>query len=264
MSTTSSTIHGFIRSCVLGALLLAAAGGVFAAEIIFRPEPGLNNGADNGSALAGKDASGGQCDNPAANYGDQPFLYCAPQSNCNSCNISTWIRFDVSTLPADVEQVFVGFTHGPLAYCYSNCEADFYFSPVTSEWNEMTISRATPPSVGAPMVGPIHLTSPSAGGLREYDITDMYRQWKANPSGNFGFEISSPDVGCNNASVAFYTYSSDASDPQLRPYLRVVTADAPPPPPPPPNPIPTLSTVGTLLTGLGLVTLAWRRRRTGR
>ena len=60
MFKTSKHIIGFIRAWALGLALLATAGGVaHAAEIIFQPGPGLNDGSDNGSASAGKDAYGG-------------------------------------------------------------------------------------------------------------------------------------------------------------------------------------------------------------
>ncbi len=200
-----------------------------AGEIIFRPAPGLNDGSDTGSLVAGKDATGGagDCVNPSTNYGDNPLLFALPISNCNLCNTSTWVRFDLSTLPANIIRVHVGFTHLPhTTQCFSNCNADFYFYPVTSEWNEMTVSNANPPSRGAASVGPINITFPNNFGLREYDITEMYQQWKAEPADNFGFEISSPTVGCNNAAVGFYSYSSDAEDEALRPYLRIETTEA--------------------------------------
>ncbi len=197
-----------------------------AAEIIFRPAPGLNDGSDTGTAEAGKDAGGGACDNPAKNYGIDPVIGAEPISDCNSCNSSMWVRFDVSMLPTDVVSVHVGFAHEPHTYyCLSNCNADFYFYPVTSEWNEIQVSLASPPSRGVPSVGPINITFPNDFGTKEYDITDMYRQWKTNPTENFGIEISSTTVGCNNASVFFAVKSSDNTDPALRPYLRIETSE---------------------------------------
>lgn len=261
MFKTSKHIIGFIRAWALGLALLATAGGAaHAAEIIFQPGPGLNDGSDNGSASAGKDAHGGDCFNPSANYGDSPHLYAGPQSNCNNCNTSAWIQFDVSTLPSNVISVHVGFAHQPHTVCYSGCEADFYFYPVTSDWNEMMVSRAMAPTRGAAMVGPIHLTAPNNYGTREYDITAMYQQWKADPASNHGFEISSPTVTCNNGSVAFFVASSDSTDPGQRPYLRIVTSDVPPPPAAV-TPVPTLSEIGLLSLGLALGAVGWWRRR---
>lgn len=225
----------------------------YSGEIIFRPAPGLNNGTDTGTAAAGKDASGGSCSSPADNAGAGDVLFSGPQSTCNGCNYSTWLQFDVSALPSEVTRVYVGFTHLPhTAYCYSNCNADFYFYPVTSDWNEMAVSRATPPTRGNVVTGPINISFPNDFGNREYEITDLYRQWKSGTIVNRGLEISSPTVGCSNASVAFLTYSSDSATESQRPYLHIVTVD----------PVPSQSTGSLALTILALVSMSalWLRR----
>lgn len=228
----------------------------YGGEIIFRPAPGLNDGTDTGTLTAGKDASGGSCSSPADNAGSGDLLYSGPQSTCNGCNYSTWLQFDVNPLPSNVTRVYVGFTHLPhTTYCYSNCNADFYFYPVTSDWNEMTVSRATPPTRGSAMVGPVNISFPNDFGNREYEITDLYRQWKSGAIVNRGLEISSPTVGCSNASVAFLTYSSDSATESLRPYLRIITVD----------PVPAQSTQWLMLTILMLVGMSalWLHRTPG-
>lgn len=217
------------------------------AQIIFRPGPGLNDGTDMGTATAGKDASGGSCVSPSDNYGANNALFASPQSTCNVCNNSTWLQFDVSTLPSVVTSVYLGFTHLPhTTYCYSNCSADFYFYPVTSSWNEMTVSRAAPPTRGSAAFGPVPISFPNNFGLKEYDITALYNQWKSGAIANNGLEISSPSGTCNNASVLFYTHSSDSQIEAQRPYLRVVA----------PESIPTQSTLALVLTGLCMAAVA--------
>lgn len=196
------------------------------AEIIFRPGPGLNDGTDQGGEYSGKDAYAGSCNSPADNYGDNKYLYSAPVSNCNGCNAKAFIQFDVSSLPENVSHVYLGFTHLPhTSYCYSNCAADFYFYPISSSWDEMGVNLNNTPSHGSSVVGPIHITFPNNLGNQEYDITDIYRQWKNGTTPNYGIEISSPTVGCNNASVFFGTYSSDEGNESKRPYLRIITTD---------------------------------------
>lgn len=104
-------------------------------ETIFRPGPGLNNGADNGSVSAGKDTlvSGS---GPTVNYGSDVSTAGSPVSTCNTAMARAYIQFDLSTLPSDVQQVFLGVTHFPhTTYCYSNCNADFYFYPVSAAWD---------------------------------------------------------------------------------------------------------------------------------
>lgn len=194
-------------------------------DCISRPEPGINDGTDTGTSLAGKDAFGGTCSNPGYNNGDGTAIYAAPITTCNECNSDAFIQFDLASLPATVEHVYLGVTHYPHdTYCYSNCDADFYFYPLTSSWSENTVSLTNNPTASTtPAYGPINITFPNDFGAREYEITDLYQQWKDGSIPNYGIEISSPTIGCNNASVAFYVHSSD-SEIGKRPYLRIVTA----------------------------------------
>ena len=196
--------------------------------IIFQPGPGLNDGSDDGRAGAGKDANGGNCNGSGSNEGDAVYLYADPISDCNPCHSKMFIQFNLDTLPVDVAAVYVGFTHIPQTdYCLSNCEADFNFYPLTGAWNEMTVNLDNQPARGALVLGPVRLAFPNDPGTREYEITGLYREWKNGTIPNHGLEISSDDVGCNNAAVAFYVHSSDAADPAQRPYLRVLTGASP-------------------------------------
>ena len=191
-------------------------------EIILRPGPGLNDGSDNGSANAGKDTmvSGST---PSTNYSSDPHLVGTPVSNCNPAMGKAYIQFDLATLPADVEQVLLGVTHEPhTSNCYSNCDADFYFYPVSEPWSEMTLTYDSMPSEAAQVYGPINISFPNEFGLREYDITNIYRNWKNNVLPNYGLAIYSPTIGCNNAAVMFYVHSSDDPDENLRPYLKII------------------------------------------
>ncbi|MCU0600644.1 MAG: DNRLRE domain-containing protein [Desulfobacterales bacterium] len=204
-------------------LCIVSGRSVYCQEIIFRPAPGLNNGTDNGSVNAGKDALGGTCDNPGYNGGASAAILAAPITICNSCNTNLYIEFNLDSLPADVSHVYLGFTHLPHTdYCLSNCNADFYFYPISQPWNEMTVTLNNAPSHGPAVFGPINITFPNDFGKREYEITDLYRQWKNGTIPNYGIEISSTTTGCNNAAVIFYVHSSDAEDPAERPYLRCV------------------------------------------
>ena len=197
-------------------------------EIVFRPGPGLNDGTDSGSVNGGKDSwvSG---DTSATNYGAESYVVATPVSNCNPATAKAYIQFDLSTLPANVQQVFLGVTHLPhTSYCYSNCDADFYFYPVTEPWSETTLTYDNKPSEAAAVYGPINITFPNDFGNREYDITNIYRSWKDNSVPNHGLAIYSPTVGCNNAAVIFYAHSSDATDENNRPYLKIPCATLPP------------------------------------
>ena len=212
---------------------------VQATEIILKPGPGPNNGSDNGSANGGKDAyvhrfNDGANDYRNMNFGAEPSVIGTPRSTCNPSDAKGYIQFDLSSLPANVQQVFLGVTHIPhTTYCYSNCNADFYFYPITQSWSEKTLTFNTMPTEGAAVYGPIHITFPNDFKTREYDITTIYRNWKNGSVPNYGLAIYSPTVGCNNAAVGFSVHSSDATDQSVRPYLRIISDNPPPSPGPP-------------------------------
>ncbi|MBS1771575.1 MAG: T9SS type A sorting domain-containing protein [Bacteroidetes bacterium] len=189
--------------------------------MVFRPAPGLNDSTDMGTLNAGMDAWEQQ-PYPSANYGAHEAVYVAPISNCNSTHATAFIRFDVGSLPDTVDSVFVGFTHfDHTSYCYSNCNADFYFYPVLQRWYENTLTYGNQPTTDTAFYGPINITFPNSFGTREYNITNMYRLWRDSSVVNYGFAIKSPTVGCNNAAVIFYAHSSDDTVVATRPYLKI-------------------------------------------
>ena len=202
-----------------------------ASDIIFKPGPGKNDGSDSGSTNGGKDTTVSAGSAAGTNYGSSTTITGLPTSNCNATDTKAYIQFDLSSLPADVQQVFLGVTHLPHTnYCYSNCNADFYFYPISQSWNEMTVTFNSKPAEGAAVYGPIHIAFPNDFKTREYDITGIYRSWKNGSVPNYGLSIYSPTVGCNNATVMFNVHSSDDTDQSVRPYLRIIPSSTPPPP----------------------------------
>jgi len=153
----------------------------------------------------------------------------SPESNCNTAMLRAYIYFDISEYPDpdDVVSVVFGVTHTPQNTCYSNCSADFYFYPVLESWQDNTLNYNNMPSEGNPEVGPIHINVPNDFGHKEYDITELYKKWKDGTLANYGISIHSPTVGCNNASAGFYIYSLEASDPDNRPYIKIITNNNP-------------------------------------
>lgn len=233
---------GFWFVAVISLLSLLA--GIFVAdvqattEIIFKPGPGKNDGSDNGSANGGKDSDTSRLNEGGTNYtnknfGVETWMLGSPRSTCNTSDYKAYIQFDLSSLPSDVQQVFLGVTHFPHTdRCLSNCIADFYFYPVTQSWTEMTLTNNNAPAEGAAVYGPIHITFPNDFKTREYDITAIYKNWKNGSVPNYGLAIYSPTVGCNNVSVGFSVHTSDDTDPNVRPYLRILANSTPPPPAP--------------------------------
>lgn len=191
---------------------------------IFQPSAGLNNGTDQGGVNSGKDAwvAEGATTN---NYGADWYMLALPISNCNNTTCSAYIQFDVSTLPLNVDSVTFGVTHLPhTTYCYSNCNADFYFARIAQPWDEMTLDFNTKPSLDTAFYGPINIAFPNNFGVREYNITSTYLLWKTGAVPNNGFAIYSTTVGCNNAAVYFESFSSDDTVASERPYLKIYTS----------------------------------------
>jgi|GEM_PF-3010585 len=206
-------------------ILMTLITGSAKADIMFRPGPGLNDGSDNGSISAGKDSTTPGC---LTTNGTSEVVQGLPRSSCNSCNEKGYIKFDVATLPAEAYQVMMGLEEIAVPGCFGgNCTANFYFYPLTTEWNEIALGEGleTPPPEGAAVLGPFLRTSippGTKGGLKEYDITPLYRGWKDGSIPNHGLVVYSPEGTCNNGAARFIFYSSDSSEPAKRPYLRVV------------------------------------------
>jgi hypothetical protein len=195
--------------------------------IIFRPGPGLNDSTDQGGVNGGKDAFVHES-YPVDNFGTSPGLGATPISDCNQTHMQSFIQFDLGTLPDTVDSVFVGFQFlDQITYCISNCVADFYFAAITQEWYEQTVAYGNKPSYDTAFYGPITISFPDSAGNGEFNITNMYNLWKSGTVTNYGFAIYSTTIGCNNACIMFYPYSSDdTTDTMNRPYLKVhFTAD---------------------------------------
>lgn len=189
--------------------------------MIFSPGPGLGDSFDNGGVNGGMDAFVHE-QYLSTNYGNQEYILTSPISNCNNTHAASYLRFDLNGLPKDVDSVFVGFTHlDHTSYCYSNCNADFYFYRVTQRWYENTVNYQNQPPVDTAFYGPINISFPNSLGNKEYDITTTYRLWRDSVVPNFGLAVKSPTIGCNNASVIFHAYSSDDTSVSRRPYLKI-------------------------------------------
>lgn len=216
-----------MKKIIYSALLLLAAGNLCAQNpIIFQPGPGLNDSTDQGGINGGKDSWGYE-GNPTTIYGGDPIAYALPISNCNQTHGVAFFQFDLSGLPAAVDSVFVGIKHQDhTSYCYSNCQADFYFAYLMGPWYENTINYSNFPAQGADFFGPVTISFPNSFGIREYNITTAYNAWKTGAVPNNGFIVYSPTIGCNNAAVGFYAASSDDTALSARPYLKIYASSS--------------------------------------
>jgi len=191
--------------------------------IIFKPGPGLNDGTDEGGANGGKDAYVGDADDIA--HGTEGAFYILPVSNCNNTTYVSLFKFDVSILPVEVDSVMLVLSHNnPGTYCYSNCVADFHLAVLTEPWSETTVTFSTRPAKESiPFYSLLNQNWDDTLGVKEYDITQTYRNWANETKPNHGFEYYSSTVGCNNAAVTLYGATSDdtTNSGANRPYLKI-------------------------------------------
>src|SRR3990172_12526649 len=93
-------IKKFLRMFFVAGVCLLPPVSYAQSEILFRPGPGLNNGTDEGSVNAGKDALTNGTDGFAdTNYGSYPSITGTPDSNCNNAEARAYIKFELSALP---------------------------------------------------------------------------------------------------------------------------------------------------------------------
>lgn len=177
--------------------------------IVFQPSAGLNDGTDEGGLYGGKDTWVYDGD-PTTNYGNSTTCYSMPLTSCNNTNVRGFLKFDVSTLPAEVDSVHLAVDFfDQTTYCISNCEASFSFNYVDAAWNEMTMTWNDQPTPSEAFAGPFAVAFPEVGGERHYDVTDAYLAWRSGSRANHGFAIVPLDGSCNNAAIFFGFYSSD-------------------------------------------------------
>lgn len=190
--------------------------------IIFQPGPGQNDGSDEGGLNGGKE-SFIYDEQYSVNYGNNTIYASNPISTCNFTNLRAFIKFDVSSLPEQVDSVFLClYLLAYNNYCYANCDNSFDLRYVTTAWNEMDINWNNQPPAGDPFSDTVRIAFPFGGGMLKLNITEAYRNWKSGAVDNQGFMINPLDGWCNNACVSFAGYSSDyADDTTMRPYLEI-------------------------------------------
>lgn len=216
-----------MKNILLAFAIFTLAQVAFSQTIIrFSPGPGKNDGSDEGGLNAGKDAFVYD-EQYTTNYGTSTIVITNPISTCNQTNVQAFLKFDLSTLPENVDSVFLGFyMHAYNNYCYSNCDNNFDLRYITSPWNELTLNWNNKPPAGVPFSDTIRITFPYNGGWLRFNITDAYKSWKSGTITNEGFTIFPIDGFCNNACVSFATFSSDYTDDTTsRPYLEIFTGE---------------------------------------
>lgn len=118
---------------------------------------------------------------PNFNFGTLSNLYV---SNGNT----TLIRFDLSSLPTGTTAAQIGHATLRLYVNRVNASGNINLQPVTSAWDELAVTNATIPALGAAS------SSFSVTGANQYaviDVTTLVQGWLTTPGSNFGIALSS-------------------------------------------------------------------------
>jgi hypothetical protein len=216
--------------------------------LVFQPAPGANDGTDQGTLTAGKDAyvhtnTRWSVDDAAAS----PWLP-HDRSTCNDWTGWSYYRFDVSNLPPADKVESASFQVWQLVmrgygWAYQGAPSTAMRAyAVAGDWEENAISWASRPTHGDALAV-VDVPTPAYGrdtgvdGIHvvhedfvEVDITDLYRAWKTGTA-NHGLMYERVPAWCENGNVT-YTASSDIDEgtyrdiidlgPELRPRLVIV------------------------------------------
>ena len=210
--------------------------------LLYRPAAGANDGTDQGSIGAGKDAGvfsvypgSGQ------NYGTAPRVHTF-NSDCNEFHARSFFQWDVSTLPAaaSVVRVKANFYH----YIYRSYGWPYQINPTTmivqvptEPWQENTLTWNNQPSLGPTEWGRVDIPTPPISavifdGPVSVDITELYRKWRSGDMPNYGMAYSRLQMFCENANASLVSTSDEPADasPDRRPYLEITYTVDPPVP----------------------------------
>jgi hypothetical protein len=119
---------------------------------------------------------------PSTNYGNLSNLYVGNGG-------TALIQFDLSSLPSGATATQIGKATVKLYVNRVNASGAISVLPVTSAWNESTVTYATIPSLGASIAS---FTPTMAEQFIVIDITSLVQSWITTPASNFGIALTSP------------------------------------------------------------------------
>jgi hypothetical protein len=237
-----------------------------------QPSPGANDGTDNGSATAGKDASfteaqpWGRNDGAGLEGGGMLIT----NSDCNIGVYPAYLQFSTANMPiqnivkAEI-QIFTWVYFNGAGWPWPVGTYQISLRRVTSSWNEMTVSRGNEPTVNSAIIDSETFTTVGGfgspywefQGWMTFDITDLYKGWADGSIDNYGVKFNLDTQFCTNGDIIRILSSDYSDDVSLRPKLVVTTsAEA--------ASIPTLNEWGLIALGLllaGATVLMIRRRK---
>ena len=175
-----------------------------------QPEPGFNDGLDNGDALNGMDVwiSKRNPDDNFAGY-DQFYTAWNDGDGCYNDNsaYAGLIRFDVagSELPEVATSAKLRL-YALTALVSPNGALDTEVFQLQSDWSETSATWNNRPLRG-PLAASVSIPD-GVLGWYEWDITSLYNDWKSGASPNYGLEIYTFTCVGNVSHVRSF-YSSD-------------------------------------------------------
>ncbi|MGA2961835.1 MAG: DNRLRE domain-containing protein [Candidatus Korobacteraceae bacterium] len=119
--------------------------------------------------------------NPSTNFGSAPNLAVGSGQ-------SSLIQFDLSVLPAGLTASQISKASLRLFVNDVITSGGIDVSPVTSAWSESAVTYNTAPTVGAPVVSNVPVSTTNT--FLVIDITSTVQQWITSPAQNFGVEIT--------------------------------------------------------------------------
>mgnify|MGYP005843966373 CR=1 FL=1 len=203
--------------------------------VTLQPSGGANDGTDDGSAHAGKDAGIWPAPWQDKNIGEIPEMYLW-NSSCNVGLIPAYLQFSLAGMPREhIEKAEIalytlvrfngnGWPWPPGTWTLAMRRA-------LEPWNEMEIKPGNEPAVDSTIASSRTVTTVGGGswgvpftefeGWLTYDITDVYRAWTAGTFPNYGVRLSQEEDWCANGND-IVVYTSDQNDnPANRPKLIV-------------------------------------------
>ena len=114
---------------------------------------------------------------------------------------SAFLQFDLGSLPAGITASQVAKATVTVYVNRVNTAGLVLLSPVTSGWNENSVTFGTQPTIGAFSAS---FSATTAGQFETVDITTLVQAWISSPASNFGIALSS-----SGANVLFDSKEND-------------------------------------------------------
>jgi hypothetical protein len=206
--------------------------------VTLQPGPGSNDGTDDGSDNKGKDAGFTLSPSWYLNDGSGAYIWLF-NSSCNIGLYPGFLQFSLNGMPkqniskAEIQVYTLVYFNGS-GWPWS-IDPIISLSRLTQAWDEMAVIPSNQPTLDSTVLDSHTIDTLGGSGTPyiefqdwlSFDITDLYKGWADGsiPNNGVAFQVN---PYCVNGNI-FSLYTSDNTDPTLRPKL-VVTAECASPP----------------------------------